>query len=353
MAKPYVLLTLEYPPQVGGVANYYANLVRADERQCLDVIANEHGQLTHPWLKIFAVLWQRQRHEPIRKIIVGQVLPVGTVVWIWRMFFGTPYIVYTHGMDITVPQRFVRKRWLLRHILQSAEAVVTVSQFSANRLVEFLPTVKTKLTIISPAPNITPERFPDVVQPQSSTQPTPFLLSVGRLVKRKGFAEAIEAFAQLAAEHHDWKYYIVGGGPERVALERLIAQHQLEHRVQLLGQLSDGATARLYAKSSFFVLPAQQLADGDFEGYGTVIVEANSFAKPAIATRTGGVADAVQDGVTGVLVPPNDEIALTRAMTLFCDKPELTVRLGQAAQTWAKQRTWSKNFKQLFALLER
>lgn len=357
MAKPYVLLTLEYPPQVGGVANYYSNIVGADATQSIEVITNNHNALTRPWIKIFAVLWRRQHREPIRKIIVGQILPIGTVVWLWHAVFGTPYIVYTHGMDITTPQRYRRKRWLMRHILRAAERVVTVSHYSANCLEQVLGGVIDKTVLISPAPNITPQRFPVAIAIWNKLQSQwglrqPYILSVGRLVARKGFAEAIVAVAQLPSTYAHWHYYIVGDGPEREQLVILIESLKLNERVKLLGSLSNEAVAELYRRASFFVLPARNLATGDFEGYGTVIVEANSFGKPAIATCSGGVSDAIQPDGTGLLITPNDPTVLHEAIGRLCADAELTGRLGQAAQAWVQQHTWQTKMAQLMAWLE-
>ncbi|EKD75978.1 MAG: glycosyl transferase group 1 [uncultured bacterium] len=353
MAKPYVLVTLEYPPQVGGVANYYANIVLADAAQSIEVIHNNTGKLTKPWLKIFIALWRRQKREPIRKIIVGQILPVGTVVWLWHLIFGTPYIVYIHGMDITVPMRYARKRWLGRKILQGAETIVTVSQFSAARILDYYPDCKVKIAIIPPAPHILPEHFLSATNGASTDLRAPFMLSVGRLVKRKGFADAITAFASLSSQYKNWHYYIAGEGPEHAELEALIVQNQLQSRVHLLGLVTDEFVARLYMQCSFFILPAQQLPDGDFEGYGTVVVEANSFGKPAIGTRSGGVSDVIQHQTTGWLVDANNPQALLEAITKFCDQPQLINQLGSAAKQWSEKQTWPNKAKQLQALLER
>lgn len=351
MAGPALFLTLDYPPMVGGVANYYSQLV-AHLSQAEVVVVDNHDQaLTSPWLKTWFVLRRLRQSQPFHSIIVGQVLPLGTVVWLWHMWYRTPYIVYTHGMDITVPQRFWRKRWLLRRILRNAASIVTVSQYSATHLQKLLPKKQwQKIVIIPPGPTITPEIQPLALE---RSLPSQFFLSVGRLVARKGFDLTLHALAMLPSSLQEWHYVIAGDGPERRRLEELARTLHIEQRVHFFDRLSNGQLVQLYQQSSFLVMPARQLMTGDFEGFGTVILEANTFQKPAIGTRSGGVPDAIIPGQTGLLVEPNHIQQLAEAIMKLATDAKQRLLLGQQAQNFVKQQhQWTSKAQQFNALLK-
>lgn len=349
MNRPALLLTLEYPPQIGGVANYYAELMRHMPLQSVLVVHNHYQRLS-PWLKAWLVLWDYYRRYHFSSIIVGQILPLGTVVWLWQRLFRTPYIVCTHGMDITVPQRYWRKRILLRLILRSARFVVTVSRYSQAQLQQVLPQSHwKKIVIIAPGPIITPQT-PAEAWPQPL--PQRFMLSVGRLVQRKGFDTALRALAALPAHVSDLHYVIAGAGPERDHLFNLAHQLQLQERVHFLGAVTNGQLTTLYQACEFLVMPSRNLADGDFEGFGIVALEANAFAKPVIGSRAGGIADAIISQQTGVLVEPDNVAQLAQVIGHLTTDRNFCQRLGQHAQAAMAQQSWSAKAEQLRALLK-
>lgn len=349
---PALLLTLEYPPDVGGVGNYYWKLVQHFPPHRIIVCDNRNNQLLSPWLKTWFVLWRYRKKEQFSSIIVGHVLPLGTVVLLWHIVFGTPYIVYTHGMDMTLPARFLRKRVLLRWILRKAAFVITVSRYTSAKIKLFLPQKSwNKIILIPPGPSISPttptESFADPL-------PEQFMLSAGRLVERKGLDTAIKAFAQVHDEFQNFHYVIAGDGSMRTQLEALIERLGLTSRVRLVGRVSNGQLAQLYERCQFLVLASRILADVDFEGFGMVILEANSFKKPAIGTRAGGIPDAIQHEHTGLLVAPDSVEELAGAIRRLIRDTTLRGQLGQAAQRYVNEHhRWAQKAQTVLALLQR
>lgn len=348
---PALLLTLDYPPQPGGVANYYWQMIQHLPAGCVRVVTNANNQLMSPWLKTWLVLRRQHRQQPFSKIIVGQILPLGTVVWLWHLVFGTPYIVWTHGMDISVPQRWWRKRWLVRHILHRAQAIITVSKYSADRLREITPHQEwSKIMVLPPGPNSTPEHSAESLPVKL---PPKYILSVGRLVARKGFDTVIAALRQLPQQYSDVQYCIAGDGPARAELEAQVQSLQLQPRVHFLGQVTDGQLVTLYQHCQYLVMPARRLPTGDFEGFGIVVLEANAFGKPAIGSTVGGMADAIEHEQTGLLVPPDDVTQLADAMQHLLRDQTFCQHLGQQAQIQVvNRRQWAVNAQQLLTLLE-
>ncbi|MCY2959937.1 MAG: glycosyltransferase [Planctomycetota bacterium] len=148
------------------------------------------------------------------------------------------------------------------------------------------------------------------------------LLSAAALVARKGLDVLIEALARLDQRGVRPRVWLAGEGEERADLQRRIEQHGLEARVRLLGRRED--IGDLLAGADVFVLPARR------EGLGVAALEAMSARRPVVASRIGGLAEAVVDGRTGLLVPPDDAVALASALERVVLDPVLRDRLGSA-----------------------
>jgi phosphatidylinositol alpha-1,6-mannosyltransferase len=161
----------------------------------------------------------------------------------------------------------------------------------------------------------------------------PILLSVGRLVPRKGFAEVVQVLPRL----REWNplHVIVGIGQEERALHEQIHSLGLENECILLGELDDDAKLLAYQAADLFVLPTLERHDEqghDVEGFGIVYLEAAACGLPCVATHAGGVADAVADEVTGLLVAPRDSAALAEALIQLLRKPDRARTLGAAGR---------------------
>src|SRR5207244_13456776 len=127
------------------------------------------------------------------------------------------------------------------------------------------------------------------------------LLSVGRLQRRKGHDVAIQAVAALRSRCPNVRYVIAGDGDERQRLERLVGEHHLEGRVLFAGIVADADLPAFYAACDVFLLP-NRVDDGDIEGFGIVFLEAAASGRPVIGGDSGGVPEAVERDVTGLLV---------------------------------------------------
>lgn len=163
-----------------------------------------------------------------------------------------------------------------------------------------------------------------------------YIFAVGRQVHVKGFDVLIAAFARVAAAHPGVDLVIGGDGPERAALAAQIAMQGLAGRVHLPGWLDRAATRAYFAHCRFFVLSSRA------EGFGITNLEAMAAGKAVVATRVGGVAEVVQDGATGLLVPPDDAPALAADLARLLADPALATALGQAGQARAQAYDWAR-----------
>ncbi len=155
------------------------------------------------------------------------------------------------------------------------------------------------------------------------------LLSVGRLVEKKGFADGIRAVAHLRASGVDLRYRIAGDGPLGPELRELAAALGVADRVEFLGQVAHAAMPDLLAEANMVIVPSVRAADGDEEGTPTVIIEAMACGVPVVATRHAGVPFLVEDGVTGWLVDEHDPVALAERVRDLSD-PARAATFGAA-----------------------
>ena len=167
------------------------------------------------------------------------------------------------------------------------------------------------------------------------------LLFVGRLVEGKGVGDAIRALALARQEGVEMTLDVVGDGPERAALEQQARQFDVGAHVIFHGWVDHSQLGAWHARCDVLVVPSKEGARGWREGFGLVLVEAALSGRAAVAYRSGGIPDVVDDGVTGVLVDEGDEVALARALIALARTPALLEAMGDAARERALSRfTW-------------
>src|SRR5205823_5244559 len=181
---------------------------------------------------------------------------------------------------------------------------------------------------------------PTVPRAERRSAAAPFtVLFVGRLVERKGVSHLVDAVSLLLPlPGADVRLVIVGDGPERARIEARIREKRLDGRVAVRGRVSDAELQAAYAAADAFVLPAVVDRRGDTEGLGVVLLEAMNHRVPVIASAIGGITDIVEDGVSGLLVPPGDATALAAALGRLARAPDLAAGLGEAGYRRLRER---------------
>lgn len=358
--KKALLATYDYPPNIGGVANYYYNLVQNLPKDKLTVVTNEASQFNFKlpcfsWLKSFFTLKKIIHQKKIEVLLVGQILPLGTTALLLKKIFKIPYLVFTHAMDVTFPQKYPRKKWLMKIILKNADKIITVSRYTKYEILKLInQQLQKKIEIITPAPNITPQFFPnnDYSNLKHKFQDYKIILSVGRLVPRKGHDVVIKSLNNLIKNNIKFKYIIIGDGGNYDHLKNLVQNYKLENFVIFIKNLSDEEVAKYYQLCDVFIMPCRETENRDVEGFGIVFLEANSFKKPIIGGKSGGVEDAIIDGKNGYLVDPLDTDMISNALMKILLKPDLAKKLGEFGQQRViSEFNWEKKAKQLELLL--
>jgi len=348
-----LLFTLEYPPFRGGVANYYGNLAKYwPYEEKLIVMDNGHGELMPDrkflsWLPAISLLKRKIIQDNIDYVLVGQLLPLGTVAYIASLFRPIKYAVFLHGMDFAYALKAPHKSFISRLILKRADKIICANSYVQEKLNEFLPALKYKTGVINPgieggAPEPDPYDLREIKSQYDFTDKT-VLLSLGRLVKRKGFDRTIEAIMGLPEEiSKNLIYFIAGTGPREQYLKQLVPS-SFAKTIIFLGEIGESEKWAWLSLCDIFVMPSRDIS-GDFEGFGIVYLEANLCGKAVLAGNSGGVRDAVIDNETGLMADPENIKDIQDKIITLMNDPILRTKLGKQGKEralrdfhWEKQ----------------
>ena len=267
-----------------------------------------------------------------------------TAFWI-RKFFGIPFSFTAHANDIFAPNKFAID---LEKLMESASAIVTVSDFAVSYLRERYPASADRIHRVYNG--IVIEQFASA---RSRSEP-PLILGVGRLIEKKGFAHLIEACDELRKRENQFRCEIIGEGPLEGELRAQIDRLQLATIVALTGSKSQTEIAERLAAASVFVLPCVIDAAGDRDNLPTVIMEAMAAGLPVVSTLVGGVPEMVAHDATGILVPPGDFAVLAGAIERLLADPDRARRFGEQGRTRARELfSVEKTVRQLSEVLAR
>lgn len=180
------------------------------------------------------------------------------------------------------------------------------------------------------------------------------IITIARLVEKKGIEYAIKAIAKVAENHPNIIYNIAGDGPLRESLEKLILDLKISDNVKLLGWMTQEQVRQLYVDSHIFVLPSVTAATGDREGQALVLQEAQAMGLPVVSTLHNGIPEGVLEGKSGFLVPERDVDALAEKIGYLVENPEIWTQMGQHGRKFVEERYDIKQLnKQLVEMYEK
>ncbi len=267
-------------------------------------------------------------------IFAGRALPEGLVALIVGRLTGRPVLIYAHGEELTgwgrgrkfQAMRFTMRRadWLLSNSDDTRDTLVNLLGVDSDRVALTYPTVDEKRFHPAPA-NEELRRSVNAVGNEK------LILSVGRLMRRKGFDNVVRSLPILLEQGLIVEYALIGIGNEQTYLQELAEELNVAEHVHFLGHVSYEDLPRWYHACDLFAMPNRDI-DGDNEGFGLVFLEAAASGKPAIAGKAGGTSSAVIDGKTGLLVDGENVAEIAAAVGRLLDDPEESSRLGHAGR---------------------
>lgn len=240
---------------------------------------------------------------------------------------GIPFSVTAHAKDLYLtPKRVIRRR------ARAATFVATCTGYNAKYLRELVGSgAQRKIHLVYHGIDLSMfSGRPPEPEPEESTYR---LLSVGRLVPKKGHDDLIAACVLLRDSGYEIRCRIVGDGPLKPVLQAQIALLELETVVSLEGSMTHAKLIGMYAQADLFALAPRITDDGDRDGIPNVIAEAMAAGVPVVSTEVSGIPELVRHQETGLLVPPNDPAALARAIARMIAAPDMACRLATTART--------------------
>ena len=243
-------------------------------------------------------------------------------------------VVTFHGYDVNVPDN-IRCSPLVRDLVfQEVDLYTSNTSYTAMKATK-LGCPSDKIQILPVGLDLSKYKFsPPKYQPGEIIR----LLSVGRLVEKKGLAFSIQAFAKVALEHPNIEYQIVGDGPLRDRLERLSHDLGIAEKVIFLGGQTQDIVRNIYQQSHIFMLPSVTAPNGDMEGQALVLQEAQAIGLPVISTLHNGIPDGVLDGQSGFLVPERDVDSLAERLLYLIKHPEIWHQMGTVGREFIEKK---------------
>jgi phosphatidylinositol alpha-1,6-mannosyltransferase len=346
-----ILVTIDFPPEIGGIQQYlYDRVLHLYTPE--DIVINGSYAPLKPQshnlpCKIYQLSWfsflnKKLNLFPVFFVLLKEcfknkkcsieagniysAIPAFVLSFFSKKF---AYSVYCYGSELLQLQHHSLKSFFLKSIIRKSSDRIVISQFTQSLL---------KKANINGPYTLQP---PKIVLPESDRkQPHRDkdhfnILSIGRFVKHKGHSVLLEAASSLT-HSIPWKLIIAGDGPLYQTLFETSAQDQFFNRVSIIKFPSRTEIIKLYQDADLFIFPSLELSDS-VEGFGIVLLEAMAYGIPVIASETGGIIDVVNDECA-LLVSPGDPEALKKAIISLYEQPQLRCQFTQNAIKRVKTR---------------
>jgi phosphatidylinositol alpha-1,6-mannosyltransferase len=362
-----LLVTNDYPPQVGGIQRTLEALVRRLPPDRVAVLCpNAEGGDAFDRAAPYAVyrqperfLWplpevRRRLHEAIRSfeaevVLFGAVYPLA-LLGPGLAETGTPYLAAAHGFEYWLSIAPGTHALVRRATARAARVPVMCSAFIA-RVVRTAVPDDVPVSVMYPGADLEAFRpdlpYGDLTALHGVTD-RPLIVCVSRLVARKGQDVLIRAMPRIRREVPDASLLIVGDGPDRDRLERLAADAP-DGSVAFAGQVSEGDLPRYYRAGNVFAMPCRSRLGGlEVEGWGNVFLEAAACARPVVVGDSGGARESLAPGETGLLVNGSDVDEVAGAVGSLLADPERADAMGRAGrERVVRAFGWSRAAEQL------
>ena len=267
-------------------------------------------------LAYFATIMEKEKVE----LIHAHFTDMGHIARRLGKMLGLPYTLTAHAFDIYMdpdPEE-------LRTVMDEAGLVITISEYNTDYLKGEIG-VKNRIEVIRCGIDIDKFKPEKKIKADGIIQ----LLTVARLVEKKGIAYLIKAIPRVIKEVPNCELTIIGSGPRYDDLQHLMHDLELEGYVQFKGDVSDSALMQYYNGADMFILPCIVAETGDRDGIPVGMMEAMTMELPVISTTVSGIPELVEAGASGILLPPRDEKAIADAIIALCKDSESRVAMGK------------------------
>lgn len=318
------------------------------------------------YTNLFAHLMLQSLSKRPKAFLSARVLPEGLIANAVGRLLRVPSAIFAHGEEVhrvrwdrPLPKRrkgtaYMKRKFIWR-AFSRADLIIANSHFTAGLLRSGVAD-PSRVAVVHPGTD--PQRYrpmekdPELAK-RLGVKDRKVILTLGRLVVRKGQDIMIQAMPQILEQIPNAVYLIAGKGNYEQELRQLANSLGMAEYVCFMGQADDEILPNLYNLADVFVMANREMpGSGDLEGFGIVFLEANACGVPVIGGRSGGVPDAIAHGETGLLVDGNSPQAVAEAVIHLLTKPEVARRMGRAGRHRVCQNlTWTHSADKIRDLL--
>ncbi len=295
------------------------------------------------------------RKRGVKVVCLGELYSLHRVGQALRKRFGVGIIHYVHGEELTTGCSSRRYAHGAYEALARATRVIAVSSFTAQEVVRRCRVKRENLKVIHNGVDVGrfyPGPKNESIINRHGLHGRKILLTVARLEPRKGHHAVIRALPEVLKEIPNLSYLIVGVGSQLEALRALALQCNVANQVVFATDVRSEELPGYYRTADLFVMPNRTMPDGDTEGFGLVFLEAGACRKPVIGGNAGGVPDAVEHGVNGLLVDGASPSSVAAACLKVLEDPALAERLASAGLARARASTWDRKTEEFRAVYQ-
>ena len=375
--KNILVITNDFGPRTGGIETFVIGLLERIVDCKVFVFTSSQGDTSEydqEWLKIFGVQVIRDRSkillpswrvakrakeiaqaQNIDVIVFGAAAPLALMAPQLRKAGVKKIIALTHGHEVwwarVFPFNMAMKRIgnsvdNLTYLGEFTRQTISqsLSQNSIDAMVKIAPGIDTS--------HFTPQADATHRRSELGLDGKKIIISVGRLVHRKGQDKLIQALPIILRDIPNAHLLLVGEGPYRAHLEKSVEKLSLEESVTFVGRIFYDDLPSYLSASDVFAMPSRSRFFGlEVEGLGIVYLEASACAIPVVAGLSGGAPDAVQEGITGLCVDGTNINHIAEAVIHICSDSKRATKMGMAGRNWVIEQwrweIWSKEFNSL------
>lgn len=377
MTEKILCVTNDFGPRAGGIETFVMGLIERLPRNTVIVYTSAQGdtkEYDQRWLDQFGVRVIRDRSkillptprvsraikrvvatEKLEIVFFGAAAPLALMAQGIRKAGVKKIVALTHGHEVWWAKLWPFN-WAIRYIGARVDHLTYLGEFTRQEISRALSS-GARDAMVKIAPGIDTEHF----APQASAEDLraslglrdkKVIVSVGRLVHRKGQDSLIAALPEILRRHPLAHILMVGEGPYRDHLEKLVKDLKLEGAISFIGRIQHADLPRYISVGDIFAMPSRsRLAGLEVEGLGIVYLEASACELPVIAGISGGAPDAVLEGETGITVDGTNPAEIASAVISLLDDPLKASAMGRRGREWIQSNwrweIWASKFGEL------
>ena len=369
-------ITNDFGPRTGGIETFVIGLIERLPKNTVIVYTNAQDkseEYDQRWRDDFGVVVIRDKarillptpgvaycisalvkDRAIKTAFFGAAAPLALLTPTLRRAGVKKVVALTHGHEVWW-SKIWPFTWAIKSIARNVDHLTYLGEFTRKAISRVISD-SARASMVKIAPGIDTDHFAPVdstdVKKSLGLTEKKVIVSVGRLVHRKGQDVLITAMPEILREIPDAHLLLIGEGPYRQYLESQVKKLQIDSHVSFIGRISYADLPRYICLGEVFAMPARsRLAGLEVEGLGIVYLEASACGLPVIAGNSGGAPDAVREGVTGVVVDGRDRQTVAQSITELLAAPERARTMGLAGRAWITEewrwQIWSERFAEI------